>query len=160
MEGREASASIGDAMPDDNDKRITTLERSHDKMEATLDQINKTLIRFEAHIDELFEVKTKLDSVDVIWRRIDELQGKIGAMEIAFQVLKAEHISCVPIVQSVTPCKADFEHRIKDLEKKAESSNAFTNKLFSSLLEKVIWALVVGGAMSAVYLAGKGVFAK
>ena len=147
-------------MPDDLEKRVTAMERVQDKLLATLDQINATLLKFEKHIDELFDMKSKLDSVEVMWRRIDELQGKCGMIDTSFQILKSEHLTCKPIVDTIATCRMDFEHRLKDIEGKAASSNAFTNKLIGTLLEKIIWAIVVGGALSAVYLAGKGVFVK
>jgi uncharacterized coiled-coil protein SlyX len=146
--------------PDDYEKRFTTLERTQDKMENTLDQINRTLLRFEQHIDELFEVKTKLDSVDVIWRKIDAMAIAHTAMDKEFHVLKTEHLSCKPKVDTMDHCAMNLENRIKNLETKTESSSAFTNKLFTGLLEKIIWGVIVFGAMSAVYLAGKGAFAR
>jgi len=147
-------------MADDLEKRVAAMERVQDKLLATLDQINASLLKFEKHIDELFDMKSKLDSVEVMWRRIDELQKKCGQFDTAFQILKSEHTTCRPVVDTFTHYKMDFEHRIKDLEFKAATSNAFTTKLFSNLLEKIIWSIIVFGALSAVYLAGKGVFTK
>ena len=147
-------------MSDDLEKRMTAMERVQDRLLTTLDQINNTLLKFERHIDELFDLKTKIDTIDVLWRRIDELQTKCGTVDTAFQILKSEHGACKPIVDTIAACKMDFDHRLKDIEKRAETSNAFTSKLFSNLLEKAIWTIVVIGAMSAVYLAGKGAFVR
>lgn len=147
-------------MSDDLEKRVTTMERVQDKLLTTLDQINATLLKFEKHIDELFDMKSKLDSVEVMWRRIDELHGKCGAVDTAFQILKSEHSTCKPIVDTISACKMDFDHRLKDLEKRSESTAGFTKTLVGGLLGQIIWGLIVIGAMSAVYLAGKGVFVK
>lgn len=145
-------------MADDLDKRLTAVERIQDKHYSTLEQINITLAKFERHIDELFELKTKIDSVDVIWRRVDEMQGKINIIDKELHVLKSEHATCVPIVGTVSSCKIEFENRIKTVEEKINSSTGFATRLWGSVLEKLIWALIVGWAMSAVYLAGKGAF--
>jgi len=147
-------------MPEDNEKRLSALERTQDKMENTLDQINKTLLRFENHIDELFEVKTKLDSIDVIWRKVDDLQTKTGNIDVAFQLLKAEHIVCKPVVDTIAIIKTEFNHRLQDLEKSRESVGGFTKNLVGGLLGQILWALVGGGALAAIYLAGKGAFVK
>ena len=147
-------------MPDDIEKRISTVERTQDSLVITLEQINATLKRFEGHIDELFDLKSKIDSIDVVWRKIDAITEKCNAVELAFKLLQAEHHQCKPVVDSINGCKMDFDHRIKTLETAHASSNAFTTKLFGSLAEKAIWAIIVLGAMSAVYLAGKGAFVK
>lgn len=147
-------------MPDNIEQRISELERVQVRLVTTLDQINTTLKKFESHIDELFDLKSKIDSIDVAWRRIDELQNKCNAVELAFQLLKAEHVVCKPIVDGIGVCRADFDHRIKALETTSANTNAFTSKLFGSLAEKIIWAVITFGALSAVYLAGKGVLGK
>jgi len=147
-------------MTEDVEKRLAAVERGQDKLVSTLDQINATLKKFESHIDELFDLKGKIDSIDVVWRRIDELTTKCSAVELAFKLLQAEHHTCKPVVDSISACKMDFDHRIKDLETAHASSNAFTSKLIGTLTEKIIWAIIVGGALSVVYLAGKGVFVK
>jgi prefoldin subunit 5 len=147
-------------MPDDIDKRVSAIERSQDRMTNAVEQINKTLARFEAHIDELFEVKTKLDSIDVIWRRIDELQKNCNQMDKEFHVLKSEHHTCTPIVASIPTCKADFENRIGTLEKSKDAVGGFTKNLVGGLLGQILWALIGGGALAAIYLAGKGAFTR
>ena len=145
-------------MADDLEKRISAMERVQDKLLTTLDQINATLLKFERHIDELFELKTKIDSIDVIWRRIDDLQTNYNKLDKDLHVLKSEHATCTPIVGTVASCKIEFENRMKTIEEKVSSSTGFATRLWGSILEKVIWAIIVGGAMSAVYLAGKGAF--
>ena len=57
------------------EQRVAALERVQDRLVNTLDQINTTLKKFEGHIDELFNLKSKIDSIDVAWKRIDELSG-------------------------------------------------------------------------------------
>lgn len=147
-------------MPEDIEKRVSAVERTQDSLVLTLSQINDTLKKFESHIDELFDLKAKIDSIDVVWRKIDYLSDKCSAVELAFKLLQAEHQQCKPVVDTIHGCKVDFDHRLKALETAHANSNAFTTKLFGNLAEKAIWAIVVMGAMSAVYLAGKGVFSK
>jgi chromosome segregation ATPase len=132
--------------------RVSNLERGQDKLVSTLDQINKTLLKFENHIDELFEVKTKLDSIDIAWQRIDKLNEKLVEMDKTLHVLKSEHADCKPMVSSVGTCKVDFETRIKELEKKMDAAGNFA----SGVIGKVIGWLIPGvlGAAAAYLLQG------
>lgn len=145
-------------MAEDLERRVQTLERAQDRLANALEQINSTLKRFEEHIDELFNAKSKLDSIDVMWRRIDDVSARQQTIDKEFHLLKAEHTTCKPLVDAMNLCKGDTEHRLKSLELQAASNAGFQSRLWGSILEKAIWYVIAGGALAAVYLAGKGVF--
>jgi uncharacterized coiled-coil protein SlyX len=151
--------------PDELEKRVSTLERTSDRTADILDQINKTLAKFEQHIDELFEVKNTLESVRVMWLRIDEMTKANTAMDKAFAMLKAEHEKCLPVVSGVSSCKIDFDYQMKEigtkvaaLEKKEADAADVRSKITVDMVSRTIAGAVSIAAGIAIYLAQKGVF--
>lgn len=149
------------------EKRIAAMERIQDKTSITLEQINSTLKKFETHIDELFEAKSKLDSIGVMWRRIDELQVKTGSIDTAFKILSKEHDICKPTVDTLSHCKTVAEHkvevlekRIAAIEKKEEDVANRKNNFFDGMASKVIYAIALALVTAAFTLAAKGLLSR
>lgn len=141
---------------DDDGKRLASLERSQDKMSHTLEQINKTLTKFETHIDELFDVKAKLESIDTAWRKLDTMQIAISSMDKILSVLASEHQQCKPKVDGIESCKISIEHRLGQIEKTLGTAGAFVQGRVASLTDKLIWVGFGAIAAVAVFLAMQG----
>lgn len=141
----------------DGAKRLASLERTQDKMGHTLEQINKTLSKFESHIDELFDVKSKLESIDTAWRRIDTVQTAIANMDKVLSVLSAEHAQCRPKLDQFDGCKISIEHRLTQVEKSLGNASSFVQGRVASITDKILWVGFGAVAVVAVVLAMQGV---
>lgn len=149
------------------EKRISAMERIQDRTAVTLDQINSTLKKFEAHIDELFEAKSKLDSIGVMWRRIDELQAKTSMIDTEFKILSKEHNVCKPMVDSLNNCKTVLDHKIEAhdkrialIEKHEEDLSNRKNNFFDGMASKVIFGVAMALITAAFTLAAKGLLTR
>lgn len=141
----------------EGNKRLASLERTQDKMGHTLEQINKTLAKFENHIDELFDVKSKLESIETAWKRIDVLQQSITNMDKILSLLAAEHTQCKPKVEGIEGCKISIDHRLTQLERSMGSASNFVQGRVASLTDKLLWVGFGAVAVVAVILALQGV---
>ena len=142
---------------DEGAKRLVALERTQDKMGHTLEQINKTLSKFEAHIDELFDVKAKLESIDTAWRRIDSIQEVVTNMDKILSLLASEHQQCKPKIDGVESCRVNFEHRLAVVEKIVGAAGSFIQGRVASLTDKLVWVGFGAAAVVAVVMALKGI---
>lgn len=141
----------------DGNKRLASLERTQDRMGHTLEQINKTLSKFEAHIDELFDVKSKLESIETAWKRIDILQTSISVIDKQLGVIASEHQQCKPKVEAMDGCRIGLEHRMAQVEKSLGSAGSFIQGRVASLTDKLLWVAFGAVAVVAVVMALKGV---
>ena len=141
-------------MADEIERRVAILERNHDSIAGTLVQINRTLEKLEGHIDELFEVKSKIDSINTAWRKIDTLAEDFRKMDKDLHLMRSDHSMCKPIVDTIAHCKADFDNRLKNLEATVGATKSFIGGRLGGLIDQFAPVLI---SMIAAYMVAKGV---
>ncbi len=167
-------------MPPELETRVSQLEHSHTALTTTLGQINRTLEKIEVHIDELFEGKSKLDSIDTAWKRIDHLAHKsteldnqlnkllqsctimentmqlklvkLEALDREFAILQSEHKSCNPKVEKHETCMFGVEHRLKTLEDRVAAAGSFVQGRVASVTDKILYAMLSVAAIATVFM--------
>lgn len=141
-----------------DEQRISDLERHKDLLGHQLDTISSGIAELKAGMASLNGLASRVQTTELrleaAWKKIDMLQQ----CKEDFNMVRNEHLSCKPKVETMDDFLMEMNHRLKIVEEKVANSGKFAAKLWESISEKLIWALISGGAATAIYLAGKGVF--
>jgi chaperonin cofactor prefoldin len=144
-------------MVDELEKRVNALERSLDRLAGTMEHLAEDIHDMKGMmrqaLDQSLTISTMKKEMETLWKKVDICIN----LKEDFAVLQSEHEVCTPKIEKLNGCAGVNEHRIKTLEDKINSANAFVNGRVASLTDKVIWVGVGVIAFIAVFLAAKGI---
>lgn len=151
-------------MPEDFDKRLRDVENKVYSFEQSFGRIADDIHEIKENIQEFIEVKSKLQAIDVAFKRVDELRKEISALDKSMSPIVAEHRTCQQAKEQHTTQITALTNRLQLLEfehqncaRLKEGTIHFLSGRFGSILD---WFLKIGLGALLVYAAQHGLGGK
>lgn len=110
-------------MPDDTfDKRLREVENKVYSFEQSFGRIADDIHDIKLNIQEFIEVKSKLNAIDVLFKRIAELRRDISTLDKSMTPISVEHASCMKKRETMEGQVNDHESRLKALENEMKNT--------------------------------------
>lgn len=148
-------------MPEDFDKRLRDVENKVYSFEQTFGRIADDIHDIKESIQEFIEVKSKLSSIDVLFKRVDELRKEIQSVDKTISPLATEHKQCMQAKQDSTVQLTAINNRLSKLEFEHENCARlkdgtihFLSGRFGNIFD---WLLKLGLGALLLYAAKYGI---